>query len=189
MLKKGWRDLDIIRLEPPLTGRCGERPDVQLSNPTISLAERSIGEVTVHVVCARPLRSRQGSAPMPEPIHGEVRATYIVKPKTLGISIGARKALSVQVSSHDNQIQFIQRTIPSPGTGLSAAEVDVISAQVRKVLRHQFVAADVLMPAGFISRSLLPSAASATLARPLPSRFNYRTPPRPAISTASISIC
>ena len=82
----------------------------------------------------------EGSAPMPEPIHGEVRATYIVKTKA--------EALSVQVSSHDNQIQFIQRTIPPPGTGLSAAEVDVISAQVRKVLRHQFVAADVPMPAG-----------------------------------------
>ena len=78
----------------------------------------------------------QGSAPMPEPIHGEVRATYIVKTKT--------EALSVQVSSHDNQIQFIPRT----GSGLNAADADIISAQVRKVLRHQFVAADVPMPAG-----------------------------------------
>ncbi len=149
VLKKGWRDLDIIRLEPAADGAVRGTADVQLSNPTISLAERSIGEVTVHVDVRVHYEPDQGSAPMPEPIHGEVRATYIIKPKTLGISVGARKALSVGVSSHDNQIQFIQRSIPSPGTGLSAAEVDVISAQVRKVLRDQFVAADVLMPAGF----------------------------------------
>ena len=139
VLKKGWRDLDIIRLEPAADGAVRGTAYVQLSNPTISLAERSIGEFTVHVD-VRVHYDPEGSAPMPEPIHGEVRVTYIVKPKT--------QALSVQVSSHDNQIQFIQRTIPPPGTGLSAAEVDVISAQVRKVLRHQFVAADVPMPAG-----------------------------------------
>jgi len=149
VLKKGWRDLDIIRLEPAADGAVRGTADVQLSNPTISLVERSVGEVTVHVFVRVRYNPDSGSAPMPEPIHGEVRATYIVKPKTLGISIGARKALSVQVSSHDNQIQFIQRTIPSPGTGLSSAEVDVISAHVRKVLREQFVAADVLMPPGF----------------------------------------
>lgn len=149
VLKKGWRDLDIIRLEPAADGAVRGTADVQLSNPTISLGERSIGEVTVHVDVRVHYVPDRGSGPMPEPIHGEVRATYIVKPKTLGISVGARKALSVQVSSHDNQIQFVQRTIPSPGTGLTAAEVDVISAQVRKALRDQFVAADVLMPAGF----------------------------------------
>ena len=149
VLKKGWRDLDIIRLEPAADGAVRGTAAVQLSNPTISLAERSIGEVTVHVDVRVHYDPDRGSALMPEPIHGEVRATYIVKPKTLGISVGARKALSVQVSPHDNQIQFIQRSIPSPGSGLSAAEVDIISAQVRKALRDQFVAADVLMPAGF----------------------------------------
>ncbi len=145
VLKKGWRDLDIIRLEPAADGAVRGTADVQLSNPTISLGERSIGEVTIHVDVRVHYDPDRGSAPMPEPIHGEVRATYIVKPKTLGISVGARKALSVQVSSHDNQIHFIPRT----GSGLNAADADIISAQVRKALRSQFVVADVLLPAGF----------------------------------------
>ena len=136
VLKKGWRDLDIIRLEPAADGAVRGTAHVQLSNPTISLAERSSGELTVHVDVRVHYDPDKGSAPMPEPIHGEVRATYIVKSKT--------QALSVQVSSHDNQIQFIPRT----GSGLKAADADIISAQVRKVLRHQFVAADVPMPAG-----------------------------------------
>jgi peroxiredoxin len=136
VLKKGWRDLDIIRLEPAANGAVRGTADVQLSNPTISLAERSVGEVTVHVDVRVHYDPDDGSAPMPEPIHGEVQATYIIKTKT--------EALSVQVSSHDNQIQFIPRT----GSGLNAADADTISAQVRKVLRHQFVAADVPMPAG-----------------------------------------
>ena len=136
VLKKGWRDLDIIRLEPAADGAVRGTADVQLSNPTISLAERSVGEVTVHVDVRVHYDPDKGSAPMPEPIHGEVRATYIVKTKT--------EALSVQVSSHDNQIQFIPRI----GSGLNAADADIISAQVRKVLRHQFVAADVPMPPG-----------------------------------------
>jgi peroxiredoxin len=141
VLKKGWRDLDVARLEPAASGAVRGKAEVQLSAPTISLAGGAGGEVTVHVFIRVHYVPDAGSAAMPEPIHGEVQATYIVKAK----AVGTRTAMSVQVSSHDNQIQFIPRT----GSGLSAADADTISARVRKALRTQFVAADVLLPDGF----------------------------------------
>jgi peroxiredoxin len=138
VLKKGWRDLDIARVEPVAGGAVRGFADVQLSAPKISLSAGTAAEATIHVW----VRAHYtGSTAMPEPIHGEVRATYTIKPKTLG----AHKVLSVQVSSHDNQIQFI----PRAGSGLSAAEADVISAQVRQALRNQFAVDDVPLPDGF----------------------------------------
>src|SRR4051794_26409443 len=138
ILKKGWRDLAVARLEPVAGGTVSGSADVQLSAPKISLSGGTAAEVTVHVW----VRAHYvGSTALPEPIHGEVRATYTIKPKTLG----AKKVLSVQVSSHDNQIQFI----PRPGSGLSAADADVISTQVRKALRNQFAVTDVPLPDGF----------------------------------------
>src|SRR3954452_14851123 len=71
VLKKGWRDLDIIRLEPAADGAVRGTAYVQLSNPTISLPERSVGEVIIHVD-VRVHYDPEGSAAMPEPIHGEV---------------------------------------------------------------------------------------------------------------------
>ena len=149
VLKKGWRESDIARLEPVEGGAVRGSAYVQLSNPTISLSAGTAAEVTVHVdVRVHYVPDDVRSAAMPEPIHGEVVATYTVKPKTLGISVGARKVLSVQVSSHDNQILFLPHIGPT-GKNLSAANADIISAQVRKALRNQFVAEDVLLPAGF----------------------------------------
>jgi peroxiredoxin len=109
--------------------------DVQLSTPTVSLPPGSTSEVTVHVDVRGYHTPDPGAAALPEPIHGEVQATYTVEPKT----VGGRRVLRVRVSSDDNQILFL----PKPGTGLIAADSARISKQVRNALRTQFVAEDV----------------------------------------------
>jgi hypothetical protein len=61
------------------------------------------------------------------------------------MSTGTGRKLRIQPSSHDDRIQFRA----AQGTNLTAAEVDRISAQVRKTVREGFTPLPVDLPPDF----------------------------------------
>ena len=136
---------------------------VQLASPTLSLTPGSTTEVTLHVGVRAHYYPDPGTTDTPKPVHGEVQAAFevrqVVGPPVVvetskssaehavyprpGVFLGRR--LLIQPSSDDNKIQFIT----APGTGLSAADVDKISAQVRKAVRESFTILPVDLPSDF----------------------------------------
>jgi peroxiredoxin len=133
---------------------------VQLASPTLSLTAGSTSEVTVHVGVRAHYYPDPGTTDMPKPVHGEVQAAFEVRqagPLVFEMSRSReehavhpppgvfRRRLLIQPSSDDNKIQFITAL----GTGLSAADVDKISAQVRKAVRESFTVLPVDLPTGF----------------------------------------
>jgi peroxiredoxin len=136
MFQQAWDDLDRSVLAPAPTGRVRGRADFQVSTPTISVPAGSLSEVTVHAWVRAHFYPDSGA--LPEPIHGEVRARYVAKPRTLP---DGRRILRVEVSPDDNQLEFL----PAAGTGLSAAQVHEIAVQVRAALRKHFVPVDVAL--------------------------------------------
>jgi peroxiredoxin len=133
---------------------------VQLASPTLSLTAGSTSEVTVHVGVRAHYYPDPGTTDMPKPVHGEVQAAFEVRqasPLVFEMSRSReeralhpprgvfRRRLLIQASSDDNKIQFIT----APGTSLSAADVDKISAQVRKAVRESFTVLPVDLPSDF----------------------------------------
>jgi thiol-disulfide isomerase/thioredoxin len=124
---------------PPETVR--GRVLVQISTLTLSLPAGSTSEVTVHAFVRAHYFPDPGTTDLPKPVHGEVQATFEVRQT----SSAAGKRLLIQPSSDDSKIQFLA----APGTGLSAADVATISAQVRTAVRESFPLLPVDLPAGF----------------------------------------
>jgi peroxiredoxin len=133
---------------------------VQLASPTLSLTAGSTSEVTVHVGVRAHYYPDPGTTDMPKPVHGEVQAAFEVRqasPLVFEMSRSReeravhpppgvfRRRLLIEPSSDDNKIQFITAL----GTGLSAADVDKISAQVRQAVRESFTVLPVDLPTGF----------------------------------------
>src|SRR5262249_38092982 len=114
---------------------------LQLASPTLSLPSGSTSEVTVHTGIRAHYSPDPDTDAMPEPVHGEVQAMFEVRQSTSA----ADKRLLIQPSSQDSKIQFVA----APGSGLSAAEVDKISAQVRKAVRESFTLLPVDLPPDF----------------------------------------
>lgn len=125
---------------PPATVRGTVK--VQLASPTLSLPSGSTSQITAHVSIRAHYYPDAGTDSMPEPVHGEVQATFEVRQQTTS-QFGRR--LIVQPSSQDSEIQFVT----APGTGLSAADVGRISAQVRKAVRESFTMLPVDLPSDF----------------------------------------
>jgi len=125
---------------PPATVRGTVK--VQLASPMLSLPSGSTSEITAHVSIRAHYYPDAGTDSMPEPVHGEVQATFEVRQQTTS-QFGRR--LIVQPSSQDSKIQFVT----APGTGLSAADVGRISAQVRKAVRESFTMVPVDLPSDF----------------------------------------
>jgi peroxiredoxin len=140
MFLKAWDDLDRGVIVQTPGGPVRGRVDFQASTPTISIPAGTLSEVTVHAWVRAHFYPDSGA--LPEPIHGEVRARYIAKPRTL---TDGRRVLRVEVSSQDSQLEFLA----APGTGLSPADVQDIALQVRAALRKHFVPVDVTLPADF----------------------------------------
>jgi peroxiredoxin len=132
---------EIVVTEPP-PGTVRGTVKVQLASAWLSLPSGSTSEITAHVNIRAHYYPDADTDPMPEPVHGEVQATFEVRQQTIPHS-GRR--LLVQPSSQDSKIQFVT----APGTGLSAADVARISAQVRKAVRESFTMLPVDLPSDF----------------------------------------
>lgn len=122
---------------PP--GSVRGRAEVQISTPAISLVRT---EVVVHVYIRARYIPDSGTTPLPAPIHGEVRITYQIAPKTAN----GKTSLGVETPSDDSRIQFF----PTPGSGLSQADADsTIAPLIRKAIRERFTATPIELPEDF----------------------------------------
>jgi thiol-disulfide isomerase/thioredoxin len=130
-----------VQFPPPPPEPVRGRVLVQVSTLTVSLPAGSTSEVTVHASVRAHYFPDPGTTDLPQPIHGEVQATFEVRQT----QSAAGKRLLIQPSAQDSKIQFIT----APGTGLNAGDVDRIAAQVRKAVRDSFPLLPVDLPAGF----------------------------------------
>jgi peroxiredoxin len=128
---------DILRRDQ-LHGRA----DVQASAPEISLNLRSHTEVMAHVGIRAHYETAIGTAPLPDPIHGEVHITYDVTAET---SSQGQRVLRVTPSEDDGKIYFTRH----PGLSTTAAESDKISTELRKVARGKLEPLDLAISADF----------------------------------------
>lgn len=115
---------------------------IQVSTPALTLAAGSTSEVTVHAQVRAHYMPDPGTADLPKPIHGEIRATFSAKYNASGAT--GKPALEVKPSDDDNKIVFI----PAAGT-LTAAETKQIAHQVRRFLRTKFEPMSAELPDEF----------------------------------------
>ncbi len=148
---------------------------VQISTPSITFPQGSTSEVIAHVQLRAHYTPDPDTRPLPEPIHGEVRATLLVEP---GPSGTGKTALEVTPTADDSKIVFL----PAAGTGLTAADADAISEQVRIALRDRFEPMNVELPEDFqfLRFKALGSGASQVIALPL--NLSGPTPPPSALA-------
>ena len=106
------------------------RVKFQISTVRLSVTDGSSSEITLHADVRARYYPDENTSVLPAPIHGEVRATFEVSQT----GSGATTKLVVQPSPVDSKIQFIA----APGSGLDAVEASRLSAELRRVLRHDF---------------------------------------------------
>jgi peroxiredoxin len=114
---------------------------VQLSSVTISVAEGSTSEVTVHAQIRADYSPDPRTTDLPAPIHGEVRAAFEVHPT----QTPSGRQLLIEPSPQDNKIQFFS----APGVGFLSPDQIKIATQVRRVLRESFILLPVDLPHDF----------------------------------------
>ena len=131
----------VVKETPPGTVR--GTVQVQIASPTLSLPSGSTSEITAHLNIRARYYPDADTDPMPEPVHGEVQATFEVHRQRFIPHAG--RQFVIQPSSDDSKIQFVT----APGTGLSAVEVGWISTQVRKAVRESFTMLPVDVPPDF----------------------------------------
>ena len=170
LIEAGFDELGevVIGEGPPATVRGAAR--MQLSSPTLSLTTGSTSEVTVHVWVRAHYTADPGTTDLPQPIHGEVQATFDVR---LGPISGGRQRLLIQPSAQDSQIQFLA----AAGSGLSTADVAAISAQVRKAVRESFTLLPVDLPVDFPFTQFKALGNSPGQALALPIKLSSAGPP------------
>jgi peroxiredoxin len=153
-------------------GRTGRQPSkkprgrvkLQLSSPTITLADGATSEATLLTDVRAHYDPDSGAgqiAAADHPLHGEVRAAFELSV----LSSASGRKLSVRPSSKDNKIQFIAAS----GTGLTSAEVSRISGEVRDILREKFTPQPVDLPPEFpfSEFKVIGSGASQVIALPI----------------------
>ena len=133
-------------------GRPGRQPSkkprgrvqLQLSSPTIILADGATSEATLLTDVRAHYDPDSGAgeiAAADHPLHGEVRAAFELSV----LSSASGRKLSVRPSSKDSKIQFIAAS----GTGLTGAEVSRISGELRDIVREKFTPPPVDLPPDF----------------------------------------
>jgi peroxiredoxin len=167
----------MARLEPVRAGSTRGVVQVQISNPTISIPPGSAGSVVVHAMIRCHYVADSGSAPLPEPLHGEVRALYMVTPRTLP---DGRRVLRVLISAQDTDIQFS----PAAGT-ITGADVNTVVAEVRRGIRAQFQPMDVELPADFAFAEFGGIGGGNNAAVCLPLQLSEGIPPAGALATVT----
>ncbi|RBP45268.1 AhpC/TSA family protein [Roseimicrobium gellanilyticum] len=130
--------------------------EVQISAPSISLANGDMNKVTVHVFIRARYLADSPSPLLPERIHGEVRIGYEMKREG--------NSLKVVPSEDDSKISFISAT--SIAHVVTAAITKEIILLVRERFRPNFV--DVTSDFGFSAAfKALGSGSSQVLAMPV----------------------
>jgi peroxiredoxin len=120
------------------------RVKLQLSSPTIILAEGATSEATLLTDVRAHYDPDSGAgeiAAADHPLHGEVRAGFELSV----LSSASGRKLSVRPSSKDSNIRFIAAS----GTGLTGAEVSRISGELRDIVREKFTPQPVDLPPDF----------------------------------------
>src|SRR6266545_6799205 len=115
------------------------RAKVQISSVRFSAPSGSTSEVILETAIRAQYTPVPDTNDLPEPIHGEVRASFVVH-RTAGPK-GWR--LVVQPSPDDTKIRFL----PALGSGLNSADAATLSEQLRKTLREGFSILPVDLPA------------------------------------------
>jgi peroxiredoxin len=140
---------------------------VQIAPPTLSLPDGSTAEVTIHAGIRAHYQPDPQTGVLPEPIHGEVEATYevrvVLNPRDHRRPI--RRQLHIKPSSQDSKIRFVA----AQGSGLSAVAVEQVSVQVRKALREGLTMLPVDLPPGFPFTQF--KAVGSGLPSPFPNPF------------------
>jgi peroxiredoxin len=142
---------------------------IQVSTPALTLAAGSTSEVTVHAQVRAHYMPDPGTADLPKPIHGEIRATFSAKYNASGAT--GKPALEVKPSDDDNEIVFI----PAAGT-LTAAETKQIAHQIRRFLRTKFEPMSAELPDEFPFREFKNMVAGNTQAIALPLKLSGQLP-------------
>src|SRR5207248_342231 len=73
MFQAAWDRIDDAALEPIDPSAVRGQADFQVSTPTVSFPAGSVSTVMVHAFVRARYTPDTGSAPLPEPIHGEVQ--------------------------------------------------------------------------------------------------------------------
>jgi len=176
MFERAWTELDLSVAQPPPSGAVRGWADFQLANPTVSLPAGAVSEVTVHAWVRAIYRPDPGTAALPAPIHGEVRARYTVRPV---MRAGGQRVLRARPSSDDAQIEFI------PAAPLSAADTQTLLKHIRQALRTRFTPMDVELAPDFGFTEFKGLGAGATTAVALPFQLSSGTPPAGAMGGVS----
>ena len=116
---------------------------IQVGTPTLTLFNGSTDEVTVHAQVRAHYIPDPGTAALPAPIHGEVRATFTAAYNPSGST--GKPAIEVKPSDDNNKITFI----PTAGTLLTDSEAKRIAHQIRRFLRTKFKPMSAELPDDF----------------------------------------
>jgi peroxiredoxin len=130
--------------QPSKTKKPRGRVKLQLSSPTVILADGATSEATLLTDVRAHYDPDTGAgeiAAANHPLHGEVRAAFQLSV----LSSTSGRKLYVHPSSKDSKIQFIAAS----GTSLTNAEVSRISREVRDIVREKFTPQPVDLPSDF----------------------------------------
>ncbi|HEX5010176.1 MAG TPA: TlpA disulfide reductase family protein [Planctomycetota bacterium] len=117
------------------------RAELQISSVRLHVESGATSEIAVLADVRVRYRSDPGMTPLPEFIHGSVRAVFKVHRQTL---LGKTR-LVIQPSPVDQQIEFTA----AAGSGLGTTENAAVATQIRKALREGLLLLPVDLPAGF----------------------------------------
>ncbi len=165
---------------------------VQVGTPMITFPDGSTSEVTVRL----PIRAHHtpdpGTNALPEPIHGEVRASFSVhvlrvadassqgkdpeELETLG-----KRVLKVALPTDDSQIEFLD------SAGLLAPDAQKIEEHIRFELRNKFEPMTVPLPEGFAFLHFKALGGSSIPAIALPFNLSASGGAEPSPAAASYS--
>jgi hypothetical protein len=115
---------------------------IQVGTPTLTLSAGSTTEVTVHAQVRVHYAPDPGTAGLPAPIHGEVRAAFTAAYNPSGST--GKPAIEVKPSDDNNKITFI----PAAGT-ITDSEAKRIGHQIRRFLRTKFKPMSAELPDDF----------------------------------------
>ncbi len=135
---KHLRDLITARDEVVPPDTVSGLAELQISTPAINLVR---SQVVVHVYIRARYYPAGGTPALPAPIHGEVRITYDVLPK----SVNGKNSLVVVIPADDNRIQFF----PAPNSVSQSQADNEILRHIRKAIRERFKADPVDLGTNF----------------------------------------
>jgi peroxiredoxin len=142
---------------------------IQVGTPTITLPAGSTSEVTVHAQVRALYEPDPGTTCLPDPIHGEVKATFSAKYNASGPA--GKPAIDVKPSDDNSKIAFI----PAPGTA-TAAETTQIARQIRRFLRTKFGPMSAQLPDEFPFQEFKNMVAGNIQAIALPLKLSGQPP-------------